>query len=250
MHLSKLGLFLAYMAGLAKEAPSPARDTIFSYTAGFLMHYTVDCHAHPYVYARAFIQDAPKIKNSALHRKFETAIDVALLKLVSGKKPAGISQWQLINAPGDGIGISAEALSRGISEIYGRNVTTKVARRAMKFTINATRFLQSKNGRRKRFMEIAEHFLRGEATTSCIIHMQEVSGDEDYLNLKKAKWLPPWSHEDESCDDSFMERYSAAVDEGIKIIETMYAFVYGNASPVALAEMLGNRSLKTGLQCA
>lgn len=250
MHLSRLGLFLAYMARLAKESPSPAKDTIFAYTSGFLMHYTVDCHAHPYVYARAFNKDALKIRNSALHRKFETAIDVALLKLVSGKKPAGINQWELINAPKDGISVSAEALSRGISETYGRNVSSKFARRAMKFTINATRFLQSKNGRRKRFMELVENLTIGENLYSSIIHTQEVMGDNDYLNINKSSWLPPWSHEDETSNDSFMERYSAAVEEGAEIIEAMYAYVYGDLSPVILAEMLGNRSLKTGLQCA
>jgi len=247
MHKCGLGLFLAYMARLAKESAPPARDKIFAYTAGFLMHYTVDCNAHPYVYARAFVHNAPKIKNSAMHRKFETAIDVALLKLVCGKKPAGISQWELINAPKDGLGISAEALSRGISEIYGKNISPKVAKRAMKFTIKATRFLQSKNGRRKRFMELAENLTIRAPLYSSMVHMQEIIGDDDFLNIKKASWLPPWSQE--TSNDSFMERYSVAVEEGAEIIKTMYAFIYGDLSPEILAEMLGNRSLKTGLQC-
>ncbi|MCL2223906.1 MAG: zinc dependent phospholipase C family protein [Defluviitaleaceae bacterium] len=250
MHGCGLGLFLAYMAKLAKLAPPQEQDTIFAYTAGFLMHYTVDCHAHPYVYARAFVKDAPKIKNSALHRKFETAIDVSLLKLVSGKKPAGINQWELINAPKSGLCIAAEALSHGICAIYNRNVPPKVTRRALQFTINATRLLQSKNGRRKRFMEIAENLVAGEAMASCIIHMQEVPDEDDYLNLKKTEWQAPWSSEEEKYTDSFMERYSAAVEEGAELIETMHSYIYGDLPFEVLTEKLGNRSLKTGLQCA
>ena len=251
MHLGSLGLFLAYMARLAKDAPAkPERDIIFAYTAGFLMHYTVDCYAHPYVYARAFNKNAIKIKNSADHRRFETAIDVALLKLVSGKKPAGMSQWELINAAPDELSISAAALSQGIQAIYGRRISPKVARRALKFTITCTRFLQSKNGRRKRFMEIMENLAFGEATTSCIIHMQEITGDTDYLNINKTPWHSPWSPTDEVHNDSFMDMYQAAVDEGIEMLEALYGYVYGDLNPEILAEILGNRSLKTGLPCA
>jgi hypothetical protein len=249
MHGCGLGLFLVHMARLAKISPPRERDTIFAYTAGFLMHYTVDCHAHPYVYARAFDKGLPKIANSARHRRLETAIDVALLKLVSGEKPAEFSQWELINAPKSGLRVAAEAMSHGISAVYGRDVSAKFARRAMKFTINATRLLQSKNGRRKRFMELAENLAVGEALGSCIIHTQEVSDDADYLNLKKSAWTAPWSQADEACNDSFMERYTAAVAEGVDILEAMYAYVYGELPESVLAEKLGNRSLKTGQPC-
>ena len=247
MHGQGLGLFLACMARFAKESSPAERDIIFAYTAGFLMHYTVDCHGHPYVYANTFEKNAPKIANSARHRVFETAIDVAMLKLLSGKKPAGLSQWELINAPRDGLQISAIAASRCISEIYGRNVSTGVVRRAMKFTINATRFLQSKNGRRKRFMELAENLTIGKPLISAMIHAQE-NDETDYLNIKKTMWQSPWAKE--TCCSSFTECYDNAVNEGIDLIETMHAYVYGKLSPAVLAAKLGNRSLKTGLECA
>jgi hypothetical protein len=246
MHLSGLGLFLAYMARLAKENERE-RDTIFAYTAGFLMHYTLDCHAHPYVYARAYNKNAPKLKNSADHRKFETAIDVALLKLVSGEKPAGLNQWELINAAKDGLSVSATALSQGIFEIYGKKISDKKARRALKFTISATRLLQSKNGRRKRFMEIIENISIREPLYSSMVHMQEILGDNDYLNIKKSSWTPPWSAEAHNA--SFVDKYNAAVEEGIQMLNAMYDFVYGDLQPLILAEKLGNRSLKTGLPC-
>ena len=249
MHLSGLGLFLAYMARLARESSPPARDTIFAYTAGFLMHYTLDCHAHPYVYARAYNKNAPKLKNSADHRRFETAIDVALLKLVSGKKPAGMDQWELINAGKRGIYVSAAALSQGISEIYGKNISPKIAGRAMKVTVAATRLLQSKNGRRKRFMELVENLTFGESMASCIIHTQEICDERDYLNLQHTPWRAPWE-EAETHSDSFPERYNAAVEEGIQLLTAMHEFVYGDLEPRILAEKLGNRSLKTGLPCA
>ena len=245
MHGNSLGLFLAHMARLAKEA-NEERDTIFAYTAGFAMHYAVDCHAHPYVYAHTFKENALKIKNSADHRRLETAIDVALLKLVSGEKPAGISQWELVNAAKDKRSVAAVAMCESIKAIYGREIPVGTARRAMKFMISGTRLLQSKNGRRKRFMQVLEHAVAGEVFVSCIVHMQELGG-EDYLNLQKKPWHPPWLPEAEIFNDSFVDCYNAAVQEGAKILEALHAFVYEDLPAERLAETLGNRSLKTGL---
>ncbi|MCL1842369.1 MAG: zinc dependent phospholipase C family protein [Defluviitaleaceae bacterium] len=244
MHVSGLGLFIAYMARLAKDGQN---DTLFAYTAGFLMHYVLDCHAHPYVYARVFDKNAPRIKNSAEHRKLETAIDIEMLKLVSGKKPGGMKQWELINAESDRLSISAAAVSAGIAEVYKRDVPPKIARRAMRYMINFTRLMQSKAGRRKRIIRIAEKITIREPLFSGMIHMQETTGD-DYLNIKKTVWQAPWPGA-EDCTDSFIERYQAAVTEGISLLEALHDYVYGNLQPAILAEKIGNRSLKTGLQC-
>ncbi|MCL1883187.1 MAG: zinc dependent phospholipase C family protein [Defluviitaleaceae bacterium] len=249
MHLSGLGLFLAYMAKLAKEAETPERETIFAYTAGFMLHYSLDCNAHPYVYAVTHNENATKIKNSAKHRQLETAIDVAMLNMVSGKKPAGISQWELINAEKCGLSGAAEALSQSVAAIYNRDVPPKIVTRAMKYTINFTRILQSKNGRRKRFMQLVENMTIREHLFSSMIHMQELSNENDYLNIKKAPWHSPWESEGETHNDSFMERYNLAVDEGIQMLEALHSYVYGDLPIEKLAEILGNRSLKTGLPC-
>jgi hypothetical protein len=230
MHLGGLGLFIGFMAQAAKESAPRERDTIFAYTAGFLMHYLLDVHVHPYVYARSFNKNSIKIKNSAKHRRFETGIDTALLDLMSGGKPAKIKQWELINAEKSKISVSAGVLSQGISEIYNRNIPPETVCRALKFTINATKFLQMKDIKR-------DMILRRQPTES-----------NDYLNTEKSPWSTPWSPEIYS--DSFMERYQLAVDEGIQTLEAMYGFVYESLKPVYLAEKLGNRSLKTGMQCA
>jgi hypothetical protein len=99
-------------------------------------------------------------------------------------------------------------------------------------------------------MELMENLTLGVPLNSSLIHMQEITGDNDYLNIKKSPWHGPWAPDEEFHNDSFMERYQASIDEGIDMLNALYSFVYGNLSPVALAEVLGNRSLKTGLPCA
>jgi len=249
MHLSNLGLFLLEMAKSARATKNPReKDTIFAYTSGFLMHYALDAHAHPYVYAMTHKDHAPKIKNSADHRKLETAIDVAMLKLVSGQKPAGLKQWELINADSRQMAIAAEALSQAVRAIYSRDVPPKIVHRAMRHMVHLTRLLQSKSGRRKRWMELVENLTVREQLFSSMVHMQELADGEDYLNTQKISWTPPWQKEC-TYTDSFLDRYYAAIDEGVQLVEALYEYVYADLSAEDLAEKIGNRSLKTGLPC-
>ena len=247
MHVSNLGLFLMQMAELAANAPAHEKDIVFAYTSGFLMHYVLDAHAHPYVYAMTHNDDAPRIKNSADHRKFETAIDVAMLKLVSSQKPAGLKQWELINADSGQMCIAATALSQAVREIYNRDVPPKIVHRAMRHMVHFTRLLQSKSGRRKRWMELIENLTIREPLFSSMVH-PEVTDEQDYLNALKATWAPPWQKEN-TCTDSFLDRYHAAVEEGLQLVESLYDYVYGKLPAEQLAEKIGNRSLKTGLPC-
>ena len=249
MHLSDLGVFLVEMARAAKEAHPKARDVIFAYTAGFVMHYALDVSAHPYVYAMTHHDNAPRIKNSADHRKFETAIDVAMLRLMSSKKPADYNQWELIAADGYQMYTASAAMSEVLKGVYDRDIPVKIVRRAMRFTVYLTRLLQSRKGRRKRWMELVENVTIRENLFSALVHMQEVSGECDCLNAKKSTWHAPWEKEDETHNDSFVERYQSAVEEGAKMINFLYEYVYRNVDLQELIETIGNRSLKTGMNC-
>ena len=249
MHLNDLGLFLTEMANVAKDAHPKARDVIFSYTAGFVMHYALDVNAHPYVYEMTHHDNAPKIKNSASHRKFETAIDTVMLRLMSSKKPADYNQWELIDAKGYEMYTASAATSEVLNTVYGRNIPVKIVQRAMRFTVFLTRLLQSRKGRRKRWMELVENVTIRENLFSAMVHKQEVCGGQDYLNTQKCDWHAPWEADDEIHNDSFVERYQAAIDEGEKMINYLYDYVYRGIELEMLQEVVGNRSLKTGLTC-
>jgi len=249
MHQQDLGLFLADMAQQAKNAKSKKeRDIIFSYTAGFIMHYVLDANAHPYVYAKSFSQGALKLKNSADHRKLETAIDVAMLKLTSGEKPSDYSQWELINAEKNQMSVASKAMSYVLLNTYKRSIPYKSVLRAMQYTVHLTRLLQSKHGKRKKMMQLAENLTIREPLFSSLIHDQEVSVD-DCLNTLKNEWQAPWEAPHETHNDSFVERYHVAIEEGKKMIEFLHAYSYMDIEITQLAENLGNRSLKTGLTC-
>ena len=248
MHKNDLGVFIARMAHLAKNAPADERDLIFAYTAGIIMHYMVDVHSHPYVYARTHNDNAPSIKNSADHRHFETSIDTALLKLVSGKKPADISQWELIKAETGHLIVAAKAMSRALKLVYGRVIQPKDVYFAMRHMIRLTRLLRSRKGRRKKWVALIENLTVGEPIFSSMVHTQEIDDSIDYLNEQKKPWKAPWEIE-AHCTDSFIDCYNAAVDEGLELVQALYGYVYADLTLKALRQKLGNRCLTTGASC-
>jgi len=260
MHKNDLGIFIARLAYLAKKIKIverdlldthckkyASRDFLFAYTAGLAMHYLVDVHAHPYVYANVYNEGVPDIKNSADHRVFETAIDVELLKLVRGKRPADYSQWELIHADADQCAVAARAISNALKQVYDRNVPAQEVYQAMRYMSFATRILRSNRGRRKKWTAVAENFIVGEPIFSSLVHPQQVDNDTDYLNRNHTPWSAPW--ETESHTDSFLDLYNAAVQEGLQLVDALYGYVYEDLSLRSLAAKIGNRSLQTGAPC-
>ncbi|MDR2650552.1 MAG: zinc dependent phospholipase C family protein [Clostridiales bacterium] len=249
MHKTNVRVFFSNMLD-NMTAAADERLMIFSYICGYLSHYALDCGTHPYVYYKSGFQvegdKTPRLRYSVRHRSFETAIDVLMLKIMSGEKPAGIKLWQLIKAEKSHAMVIAAALSSAVSDAYNRRISSKEVFSAIRYMVGLTRILQSKRGRRKRLMELAEDLTLGEHVMSSIIHTQEIKDGEDYLNIKKKPWYMPWDGDNE-INHSFGEMYNQAVAEGAKLIERNFLFMTGSIGKETLLKDIGNRSLASGL---
>ncbi len=250
MHQQNFRAFMRHLLEALKDSKEPEAHVLFSYICGYLTHYALDVNAHPFIY---YHSDATQrsIQSSVRHRSLETAIDVMMLKLLSGEKPSDKKLWQLIHVGNDDARIVAIALRDAINKSYSRQLTERDVSKAMGYMTWITRILQSKNGRRKRFMELAEDLTVGEHIVSCIIHDQSVSGADDHLNINKKPWHLPWrdkNDEDESSrSESFVDLYNTAIGVGVKYIEAAYSFKEGETDIGSLLYLLGNRSLSSGL---
>jgi hypothetical protein len=249
MHEHSYGLFLGSMAALLRGAET--QDThgiLLAYICGNMTHYALDVAAHPYVYAKVGTPQKGKkmrtIKNSVNHRRLETAIDVLMLNLMSSEKPADYKLWQLIRVESDPAHTVAERISECIQETYDIPVSPRDVYKAMMYMIRVTRVIQSRNGRRKRFMELIENLTIGEHLFSSIVHMQEVTDGVDYMNMEKSPWMSPNIEEEKT--DSFLELYHEAVEDAVQMMETLWRYIQGEVSQSKLAAVLGDRSLHTG----
>jgi len=246
MHQSDLGIFIARMAFAAKNSCELNRDTLFAYTAGLVMHYMLDVHAHPYVYARAYTNGASKLKNSASHRQFETALDTALLRGMVGGTPSDLHQWQLIAAEPKQLEITARTYSRTLRQVYDRHIPPHEVYQAMRHMVGLTRLLRSRKGRRKKWMALAENMTIREPIFSSMVHDQREPSGHDYMNYLEGEWTPPWEGA-KTQYTTFSRLYYNAVEEGAKIIKALHGYIYEGEKLRGLVEKLGNRSLKTGM---
>ena len=249
MHKHQFGGFISHMIDIMmiERLPDTTRSLLFSYISGFLTHYALDATAHPYVYSKTGVRkkgDKTKaIKYSVDHRKFETAIDVLMLDLMSSKKPSDYNLWELIRVERKLARMVAGAMSASVRETYDCNISPKDVYKAMAYMVNITRIIQSRKGRRKRFMELIENLTIGDHLVSSIIHMQQVSDGVDYMNIGKVPWNVPGTEEK---NESFVELYHEAVQESTHMINTLWHCMNGEVSREDLKLVLGNRSLSTG----
>ncbi|MCL2421014.1 MAG: zinc dependent phospholipase C family protein [Defluviitaleaceae bacterium] len=249
MHKHHFGDFMSHMIDtmMLDTLPDASRALMFAYISGFLTHYAMDATAHPYVYSKTGVRKkgdkAKAIKYSVNHRKFETAIDILMLNMMSSKKPADYKLWELIQVDSGQAQIVADAMSASIRETYDRDVREKDVYKAMAYMTNITRLLQSRKGRRKRLMELMENLTFGEHLVSSLIHLQEVTDGVDYLNIMKSPWNVPGT---EVKTESFVELYHEAIKESNRMIDALWQYVNGEISKADLALALGNRSLSTG----
>jgi len=247
MHNKDLGLFFLAMADKIKENAAD-KQRVFAYTAGFLAHYAVDVHSHPYVFARTHNPPKPALKEAYRHRHFETSIDVLMLKHMRDKKPADYKLGQLISPSAIDKKAASAAMATAMQKVYNCNINAKDVYKAMSQMSGHTSKLQSKNGRRKALIGSIEALLIRSKVISALIHMQAVSDNVDYLNIEETHWCPPWDTKATS-NDSFLTLFNNATKDAVQMIQALYAYTNDNLSKEELAAIIMNRSLKTGNPC-
>jgi len=242
MHNANLGLFFLEMADIIIELKCPE---LFAYTAGFLAHYAVDSHTHPYIFAKTYHPQKPALKEAGRHRHFETTIDVLMLKRINGTTPNDYKLAQLLTPDKSQRSNAAAGVSVAIRRVYDRDVYPTDVDRAMGQMASNTNRLQSKTGRRKRWLGNMENLILRTKVISALTHMQEVTETQDFLNLEKEDWSPHWDQANTS-NSSFVELFDSAVADATKMITALHDYMHGNLTKEDLAACIKNRSLITG----
>ncbi|MCL2501192.1 MAG: zinc dependent phospholipase C family protein [Defluviitaleaceae bacterium] len=248
IHDGDFGRFFMEMARWSKH------ETLFPYLAGFLVHYALDTHCHPFVFGNTQREGVTSAQASADHRHFETAVDVLMLARLTGKRPADYKQWELIQAPAKHKRVAAAAFATAVNRVYKDKVAgsdeflPRDVYHAMGHMAQLTRMLHSPKGRRKTVAAFLEDKTIGARLLSAMVHMQEVTDGRDYLNLSRAHWQTPWDPSRRSTA-GFPELFDAGVREAVRMVKGLYAYMHGEMPRRELAELVGNRSLSTGEPC-
>lgn len=251
LHRKNIKATFSRMLGYVKSQNAPERDILSAYILGFICHYILDVHAHPYVYyktgfARSEKDDA--LKYVYYHRLFETTIDVLMLKRILNLAPHRLNVPEIIKISEAESKVIAGMFEHVIRNVHGDNITVSQAVTAINDMHTIQRSLDDPSGLKRLLISKLEHMKGSYPLVSSIIYPQEIRDSLDYLNLKKESWHLPWDNSAEF-NSSFVEIFDDAVRETLNIYGQCYLGVGKVQNYNMLLELLGNRSFTTGEDC-
>lgn len=251
MHRHQVNAFFSHaLSYIIKQYPGE-KNMLTAYLCGYACHYALDFLTHPYVfYKTGFVRpgEPPTSKFTAYHRVFETNLDVCMLKLVLGKRPAEIEIGRLLQvSPQDALKIGG--LYQTALGACGMSITPRQTSRAIQDMILVQRVFRDKFGIKKALLSRIEKILGQYPLISGMIYPLSVSHEETYLNLDHRPWRLPWDPAS-AITASFPEMFSQAAAEAKELALAILSFLTGQIEMEHVLARLGNRSFSTGLDCS
>ena len=194
------------------QKSSKALSVADAYISGFLGHYSLDCTAHPYVYAFTNYDPKNKKKNTEYfgqHAYLGTALDKELLWIKKQMSPSEFHQDSTIHLSKFQKHIIAKMLSYAYNHTYYDIVANPIIiRHAMGWMEAGTRAVNDSTGQKKVMVRFAERLTLHRAFISPMLPSDHYQFVEDPMNMQHRTWQHPWTKEKTSA--SFMELYKKA----------------------------------------
>lgn len=235
LHSEKAGAFLMALATLARG------EIQRSFAAGFILHNTLDCLAHPYV---SFLCDNENgiyhIPNG--HCFYESALDCAAYREDTGNHSAvlPLNEACPVLSPAE-LGEITALLQRAIYAVFGEDVPFLAISDSYRWFYWVHRGFRSRYGVKKLLARLLDAALRQPGFASS--HMQPAKMKP---NVPEA-WCNPFTGEART--GGMPAILAQAEQTGCERLRALCAYWKGEITKEALAQALGNASYDTGLPC-
>ena len=261
-HTDHTGLFLQHLLESRKLFPERReQQTADAYIAGFLGHYTLDTHCHPYVYWKTGVADSTDKscwkKSSRIHGRhisLEVDIDTELLQFYKHRIPSSFRQNSTLLLTRPQLHTIATILRYVYQQTYPElgiwYTTMWAAVRSMQF---GTKWLRDPSGRKKKYIGGLEKIVLGHPLLSSLIPSDNLTVHIDPMNILHRPWRNPWDP-DRVFTDSFFDLMEQAQINYVDILTDLNRlFQTCSHGPKeqprtqALLHKLGNASYHSGL---
>ncbi len=252
LHNEKTGAFMKEALMYAKAADKASKGTLTAYLCGYVCHYILDCHTHPYIfYKTGFVREGESYtpKYTCYHRRFESELDVLMLERELGKTPPRFNASQQIRIPAQAIAAIGKMYSDLFARVYGENLAEVTVCRAVNDIADIASALKDSTGFKKLLVEKAEKLLNKPPLFSSMILPLKINKGKDILNLQHSTWHLPWDQAS-SLTDSFPEMFEAAAREASSLCVEIIRYIYADIGIEKVLGLIGNRSFLTGMDCA
>lgn len=254
-HTEHTGRFLRHLLDSRKLFHDVKEQQIAdAYIAGFLGHYILDTHCHPYIYWKTNFTEKDS-RYHGCHMSLEVDIDTELLQFYKHCLPSAF--WQ-----NSTILLTRLQLRTIASILYYINHTTypelSISHAVMHASIRSmqlgTKWLHDPSGRKKKFWGRLEQIILGYPLLSTLIPSDSETVHIDPLNILKTPWRNPWDKSRISTN-SFFELLEQAQVDYLEILELFNGLLSQSNQGAkqqqthALLKKLGNLSYHSGLDC-
>lgn len=223
-----------------------------AYLIGFLGHYTLDCTAHPYIYAltRYTPANPPKeINYFGQHAYLETELDGTLLQLKKHKQPSRFHQNATIHLNA----LQKSVIARMLTYAYRNTYPDLIIHEWMMYGAffwmsTGTRLIRDPYGQKKVVARFIERIFIGHAFLSPMIPSDHHHFVADPMNLSHKTWTHPWTKE--ISNSSFPDLYAQAgqlYDRRICRYQKMINRGFTREDRRRFCHEYGNRSFLSGL---
>lgn len=253
VHVEKTDRFFQNMyRGLSIFHQQPAQKEIaIAYMSGFLGHYMLDTHTHPYIYGRTrYTEDADAAYYSR-HVFLESDIDRLILERYSGLKPSEFYQERTIRLSKPECRVITDLLYYTFKKTYASVKTLRALIQSSLYTMPLGCYvLHDAYGRKKAWLRKLEDIFLGYPLVSPLISSDTLYFFKDPLNLSHKKWSNPWDQTAISYE-SYMDLYEKAGREYLNILHEFNSLLTEGRLTMSdsLLDHLGNRSYHSGLDC-
>ncbi|HYE82912.1 MAG TPA: zinc dependent phospholipase C family protein [Clostridia bacterium] len=252
MHEESTGAFICEALKYIMKSDEASKRILTAYMCGYLCHYVLDCHTHPYIfYKTGFVRkdEAYNAKYTYYHRSFETALDVLMLKREFDKKPSQFNASKQIKISAQAAAVIGGMYSEVLDIVYSADISSRQVCQAISDMSAINAALQDKTGLKRRLIGALESFLGKPPMFSSMILPLEIEDGLDYLNTSHSVWYLPWDDKT-PMTSSFTECFDAAAIESKKTAAAILSCINGETDPASVLPSIGNRSFSTGCDCS
>lgn len=250
LHKKNTGMFLDNMIEYAVILEPEESEVCLAYISGFLCHYALDIHTHPYFRYRVeqdFLEHHERQSIPFYYRRIETLMDTLLLKRLNHMEPSQLNLEALVSASKKERKLISDCLVYALRTTYHYRISRKTVLKVLHSVRSTCNFLQTNPLLRQQLLRVIDDRLPFTPSKICFMYPDYEGDPEDYLNEMKQTWFK--GKERIECNDSFYDLLSDASVFSNQMLEALDDYLAWHGSREHLNQVIGSRSYFTGDHC-